>query len=140
MRLVKLPYSDIHELLTKACVFMGVPAKPTRLPKDSFKSRMDFSKPSAELQLWTRVQSRVIIHFRFRKMLWLLYTWYLISGNNTLFITPNWIAIWYLMVQCILLLILSSSCSKEISTKSVCWFPESIVNQTVVFTLRFSTR
>lgn len=88
---------------------MGVPAKAPRLPRDSFKPRMDLIKLSAELQLWTRVQSRVIIRFRFRKMLWLLDTWYLISGNNTLFITPNWIAVWYLMVQCILLLIFSSS-------------------------------
>lgn len=98
--------------------------------QETVSSQNGFFKLSAELQLWTRIQSRLIIHFRIRKMLQLLEIWYLISGNNTLLIRrmPNWIMIWYLMVQCILLLILSSSvaCSNEISTKSVCWLSESL--------------
>lgn len=64
----------------------GWACKIHQITKKQLQIQDGFFKHSAELQLWTTVQSRLMTHFKIRKILPLLEIWCLVTGNNTLLI------------------------------------------------------
>lgn len=96
--------------VTQTSAFKGVPAKSTRLLRNGFKFRMDFS---SIVRNCNYEQQCIEVNDTLQNEKDVAATWDLVfdvwkqhTGHRT---TPKWMTIWYLMVQLILLLILSSA-------------------------------